>query len=167
MFGASVVIKLYRLRRFRQLAATGGGPFRKLYKQWGARYRGFVRTRFVRFSRGGGSWPKLKSKRRRGALGAAAILRDTGTLFAALQPVFIGSPGAIEQDIEFGIRVGYGGPHKHPSGAGVSIADIASFHQVGAGALPRREIIVAPDNTTIAAMKKDALRALDEAGNGD
>ena len=159
----SVHIDLTRLYRFRRQVTSGTGPIKKAFKQWAFRYRGYVRTRFVRFSRGGGNWRKLKRKRKRGALANVAILRDTGTLFAALQPVFQNSPGAIEEDIQFGIRVGYGGPHRHPSGGRASIADIASFHQTGAGYLPTRTIIVKPDAATTAAMANDMRKALSEA----
>lgn len=81
-----------------------------------------------------------------------AILRDTGTLFSALSPTFSNKPGQYEQDIPFGVRVGYGGPAKHPHGR-AAIADIASFHQTGAGPLPARPIVVRPDEVTIARMR--------------
>lgn len=90
-----------------------------------------------------------------------AILRDTGTLFNALSPAFHGAPGAIEQEIPGGIRVGYGGPHRYSGkGSKASIADIASFHQEGAGHLPIRQIIVAPPQAVVDAMASDMDRAL-------
>lgn len=94
-----------------------------------------------------------------------SILRDTGTLFAALSPTFTNKPGAIEENIPFGIRVGYGGPARHTDGESKSpptIADIASFHQNGVGRLPKREIIVAPDSKTIRGMIGDMERAVDK-----
>lgn len=73
--------------------------------KWGARYRSFVQERFDIFSKGGGDWPPLKAstvaRRRKGRKKSkkprATILRDTNTLFTALQPQFRGAPGAIEQ----------------------------------------------------------------------
>lgn len=94
-----------------------------------------------------------------------SILRDTGTLFAALSPTFSGKPGAVEENIPFGIRVGYGGPARHTEGGEKSpptIADIASFHQNGTSRLPKREIIVAPDSKTIRGMISDMERAIDK-----
>ncbi len=91
--------------------------------------------------------------------GQVAILRDTGTLFGALDPVFSSSPGAREQLIRNGIEVGFGGPAKHPKGK-ATIADIASFHQFGSGNLPQREILVDPDTQTMSGMSNDADRAM-------
>lgn len=91
----------------------------------------------------------------------AAILRDTGVLFAALNPRFLDAPGFISEEIPFGVRVGYGGPSRHDTeGGAATIADIAGFHQTGAGRLPVRKIIVPPDQATIEAMKQDLLRAM-------
>jgi hypothetical protein len=88
-----------------------------------------------------------------------SILRDTGTLLAALLPTFQGVPGSLEEMIDGGIRVGYGGPGAHPKGK-ATIADIASFHQIGSGRLPRRPIIVATPAPVKAAMAADMEKAL-------
>ena len=180
-----VVVNVGPLRKFqaafnRALAGTGAGIMRDMLKQWAVRYRSFAQTRFHKLSKGGGGWPALKPatirRRRKGRSGSkaskagnvAAILRDTNTLFIALDPVFQGKPGAVEQNIPFGVRVGYGGPQKHPGGK-ASIADIASFHQEGTDVLPARPIIVEPDVRTRTAMANDAVRAMQrlaqESGN--
>lgn len=74
--------------------------------KWGVRYRSFIQERFDTYSKGGGDWPPLKAStvkaRRSGKKSKkkkpkATILRDTSTLFTALQPQFAGAPGAIEQ----------------------------------------------------------------------
>lgn len=132
-------------------------------EQWAIRYRTFIQRRFVKFSRGGGNWPPLKSKRKRGKKGASAILRDTGTLFTALTPIFKGSPGALQEYIKGGIRVGFGGPSRHPGGR-ATVADIASFHQTGAGYLPVRKIIVEPPRRVVGQMVDDMVRALRKLG---
>lgn len=97
----------------------------------------------------------------------AAILRDTGVLFAALRPTF-GQPGQVEEVTEFGVRVGFGGTAQHPGG-GATIAEIAAFHQFGTGRMPARPILVDPDAATLAGMADDMRRALDriskETGN--
>ena len=82
-------------------------------------------------------------------------------MFAALNPVWSRKPGALQEDISFGVRVGYGGPSKHPGGK-ASIADIAGFHDSGAGNLPERKIIVVPDTRTLDAMAGDMERGLGE-----
>lgn len=163
MIEVTVDVDLAPLKRFeaaldRDLRANGSGPIRAAIRQWGARFRAFIQERFVRMSRGG--WPPLKRRRRRGKGGSVAILRDTGTMFNALTPVFASKPGAIQKDIPFGVRVGYGGPARHPKGK-ASIHDIARFHQTGAGPLVKREIIVGPDQRTLDLMAADMDRGID------
>lgn len=165
-----VRVDLGPLRKFEAAVGRADGPVRAAMKQWAARYRGFLQERFVKFSRGGGDWKPLAestlARRRKGrgssrfAAGTVAILRDTGTLFASLDPVFRSAPGQLEKQDSFGVDVGFGGPQLHPSGQGVTVADVASFHQTGGPRLPKREIVVDPDARTLAAMKTDMERAL-------
>lgn len=163
---ARVKINMKPLERFkgqinRDLRRRSNGPVRKALRQWGHRYLGFTRERFVRMSRGG--WAPLaastiKARRKGAGSGTPAILRDTGTLFGALSP---GTPGNRFKDIENGVSIGYGGRSSHPDGQ-ATIADIARFHQTGAGNLPKREILVEPDRTTKARMLQDMRRAVRE-----
>jgi len=177
----SVKIDLKELRQFKRLLDKdlrvggqqyGGSPVNNAFKQWGVRIRSFLQERFAIYSRGGGNWAPLKpstiSRRRKGkGKGPVAILRDTGTLYNALSPNFTGKPGAIEERIPYGIKVGYGGPARHTSNYGgvATIADIASFHQVGAGYLPKREIIVQPNEHVLGLMADDMNRAIDKLRN--
>lgn len=168
-----VVVDMKRLDRFaaeidRGLRSTQPGPMRTVLKQWAAVYRSFLQLRFVAFSRGGGDWPPLKPatiKARKGEGVGVAILTDLALLKGALQPQFIGAPGALEEQIPFGIRVGYGGPDKHPGG-GATVAEIASYHQTGAGRLPVREIIVPPDVSTERRMAGLMVRKLQDMAHG-
>ncbi len=182
-----VKVNLEPLRRFaatveRDLRRGGNGPVRNAVRQWAVRFRSFLQERFDRLSKsGGGEWAPLKAstkrRRRKGkgrtvkargktrtfAQGTVSILRDTGTLFGALHPQFTHKPGQLQQDIPMGVRVGYGGPAKHPGGK-ASIADIAHFHQVGnLPHLPARPIIVDPDQHTVNQMARDMERALIQA----
>jgi hypothetical protein len=89
-------------------------------------------------------------------------------MFTALSPTFTNKPGSLEQDIQYGIRVGYGGPQRHSTGGPggtATIADIASFHQNGAGRLPQRQIIVPPPSHVITKMGEDMQRAIDKLAN--
>jgi hypothetical protein len=99
-----------------------------------------------------------------------SILIDTGTMFKALSKEFLGSPGQLQQNVPFGIRVGYGGPGRHPKGK-ATVFDIASFHQRGEGHLPKREIVVAPEPRTVSTMRSVMERAIRElsreTGNQD
>jgi hypothetical protein len=179
-----VKVNLLSLAQFREAIAAdlrlrANGPIRQCLHQWAAVYRAAMQDRFDRYSKGGGDWPGLaeSTKRRRrgprkGHKGERSftILRDTGTLFAALTPAWQGKPGAIQRDTPFGIRVGYGGPHKYVKGATPpSIADIASFHQNGGGRLPKREIIVNPESATyekmLALMEAAVAKLAKDTGN--
>lgn len=203
LISATVSIELKGLERFnadiRSGLANGSGPISTMLKRWAVRYRSFAQQRFDIFSKGGGDWKKLSKytldRRRKGNKSNAmklrlsyqtpnkpaaapttkpAILRDTGTLFAALAPIYVGSPGAIEEYIVNGIRVGYGGPQRHigTSGRGKqngneTIADIAAAHQNGfLPKLPKREIIVSPPQSVIADMIMDAETAMKRIANG-
>jgi hypothetical protein len=79
-------------------------------------------------------------------------------LFEALSPT-LGTPGQLQEDIPFGVRVGYGGPAMHPGGK-ITIAGLAAIHQGGLGHVPKREIIVPPDDRTISLMAGDMQRAI-------
>lgn len=167
-----VVVNMKGLDRFaaeidRGLHSTSPGPMRNVLKQWAAVYRSFLQLRFVEFARGGG-WTGLKRKTikaRRGRGIGVEILTDTGLLKGALQPQFIGAPGALEEHIPFGIRVGYGGPGQHPGGS-ATVAEIASYHQTGAGKLPVREIIVPPSDALMRRMASLMVRKLQEMAHG-
>lgn len=138
------------------------GPLGKMWKQIGVIYLSFVRKRFVVYSRGGGDWPKLKHKRKKGKLENAAILRDTGTLFNALS---VGMPGNLLKRVPFGVRVGFGGPGGHPSGS-KSIAEIAAIHNFGStkANIPKREILAEMDEPTLALQRMAIRRGVEELG---
>lgn len=94
---------------------------------------------------------------------SVSILRDTGTLFAALAPQFTNAPGALQQFGALSVEVGFGGAASHP-GAGITVAELAFAHQIGHGRLPPREIIVEPDAETLRGMAGDMQRALGKMG---
>lgn len=91
-----------------------------------------------------------------------AILRDTGLLFAALNPV-LNTQGGIQIKQGLSITVGFGGPARHGKGGkggSATIADVASFHNAGAGHLPKRLIIAQPPEDVLEKMAGDMTRAL-------
>ncbi len=156
---SKVTINVKSLKRFSSDIKDSTKGVGKALRQWGVRYRAWTQERFDKFSKGGGNWKKLKRKRRRGG-DKTSVLRDLGALFTALTPNFIRAPGQFEQQGKLSIIVGYGGPSRHPRG-NATIADIASFHQLGKGNLPVREIIVDPDTSLQKDMAKDMERGLD------
>jgi hypothetical protein len=92
-----------------------------------------------------------------------SILMDTGTLVHALDMKFSQLPGQLNESIPFGIRVGFGGPGREARGGRATVADIAGFHQVGAGHNKVRKIIVPlPDSVKqdMAGYMQSALREI-------
>ncbi len=139
--GVTTDLKGYNLLRRNILkgSSSGRGEFRTIYKKWAVIYRRFLFRRFKKFSKGGGNWRKLKKSTIRNK-GHSLILRDTDTLLDSLTPVFSKLPGQYERIIPGGIEVGIRGG-KHPKSK-VSVGQLASFHQTGAGNYPARKIIV-------------------------
>lgn len=125
---------------------------RAVYSKWVVRYRSFIQRRWNRFSRGGGDWPSLKYR-------SGSILRDTNTMFAAMTPTLNAPSGSVNEFLSdnSGVVVGFGSSAAHPGGP--TIMEIAIWHQTGAGNLPVREIIVAPDEETMNAMRNDMKAA--------
>lgn len=134
------------------------GPFRKkVYKLAAVRYRSAMQERYDKFSRGGGNWPPLKTKRKRGDIEKASILRDTNTLFRVLTPVFSGLSGQVEKPFHDGITLGFGGSAKH-SGGVITIGALARIHHAGLGNNPKRKLLDdAPKNVTDG-IEKDIVR---------
>lgn len=124
-----------------------------LGRQWAQTYFGFAQRRFVKYSRGGGDWEPLKpatlARRRKGkGKTKTTILWDKeGSVLKALK---LGAKGSLFKSISRGVRVGFGGPARHPDGK-ATIADIARFHHKGNRKrnLPKRPIIVDPDTATV------------------
>lgn len=155
----------FDLKRFDYIVSrignkTASPEIQSAYKQWGIRYLAWTKRLFAKNSSGAGDWPRLKRKRRRGSTTAAKILRDTGTLFKALT---VGNAGNLFKRLRNGVRVGFGGPSRHPSGK-ATIADIAKFHQTGEGPLPKRKILHQPDGNLARLMLMDLARAYGKLG---
>lgn len=148
MITGVVTTDLRGIVRFEDVMRTGGVHLEAAVKKWAFRYRAFLQDRFERFSEGGGDWPALQYRE-------GSILRKTGTLFAALSPLASGAPGQLEEVGHLSVSVGYGGSAIHPDGGDATIAQIAAWHDEGAGFLPVREIIVYPPQELIATFIED------------
>jgi len=158
----------------------------RLYRQWAVRYRSWALERFDTFTKGGGDWAPLAPAtlaRKRGIAkrtnpggtvrrnsgggfsrvasgGAVAILVDKGTMKAALSPAFTNRPGQLQEMIPGGVRVGYGGSGRSGDST-LTVAQIAEVHHFGKGRVPRREIIVEPDEKVKVQMALDVERAVE------
>lgn len=171
----------------------GGNPVRDALLVWAEMYRSDMKERYVAKSRGSGDWPALKkatiARRRKGKgrqvkfrrkygksyqtkevkQGAVAILIDKSILIRGLDPQLNPGKGGEQFFIPGGIRVGYGGAAKHEegdsSGKKPTIAQIARWHQTGAGNLPERKIIEEPSSITKKQMASVMQAAIQKAWN--
>ena len=153
-FEAKTTFEIPGLKQLVEDVDAGRGQIERGWREIAAIYRGFVLRRFRSYSRGGGDWPGLSEATLR-AKGSSSILIDTGIMVGAMNPVFSGAPGQLESlhSDRLGVTVGFN-TNQHGKGGSVTIADIASFHQLGSGKLPKREILVEPDDRTIQQMAR-------------
>jgi hypothetical protein len=128
--------------------------------QWAVRYFSETKRNFKSASRGGGGWKPLAPSTLRQKKNKTSILIATGTLLGALG---LRAPGSVATFVKGGIRVGFDGKKRHPSGR-ASIRDIAEFHQAGKG-VPRRKILNRPSDKLVKDMQKDLAKAIDKLGN--
>lgn len=139
------------LSGIKQYARQVPDKTRRIFELWTIRYRTWIQRRFNEFSRGSGDWPPLKYRE-------GSILRQTNTLYTALTPSLVAPPGSVNIFEPNSVEIGFGGSESHPGGP--TIAQIALWHQTGAGKLPVREIIVVPPQSLINQMAQDADRIL-------
>lgn len=84
-----------------------------------------------------------------------SILRNTGTLFNALE---IGNAGNRVERIPSGVVYGFQSAD-HPDEGAATISQIATWHNTGDG-VPKRTILVVPDEQTIQGIQSDAQAAM-------
>ena len=106
-----------------------------------------------------------KSKTPKGQMNVRiGMLRDTGTMFLALAPVLNTSGGAMQTGFPGGIKLGFEGG-THP-GKGVTVAQLALIHNNGSSKLPKRQIIVEPDDNLQTLMVADLERGIKKLDKG-
>ena len=119
--------------------------FKVAFAQISKVFARFIQARFLKFSKGGGNWRRLRPSTIR-RKGHALILRDTDTLKRGLNPVIVAASGVLSPGSKIGWRVSYGVRGSYPSGT--LVERVADFHHRGRGRLPSRKIIVGPDINT-------------------
>jgi hypothetical protein len=150
-------LRKYR-KALRQELLTGTDP-NNMLMTFGRRYLAFLRDRFRINRAGGGEWPHLKPEtilRTKGQ--RLGILHVTGAVFNALRQ---GQPGNLFKRIQYGVRVGLGGPAKHPN-SDKTIAQIGIWHDQGTEHVPQRRIIVPPDAPLLKLCRDDAKRTVEK-----
>lgn len=142
---------LKKLRKLVKNLKGGQGPVQKMWFEVAAIYRGFILRRFRKFSRGEGNWPQL-SPSTIAAKGSSKILIDKGFLVASLNPAFMtGGPVEMTKN-RLGVEIRFSSSSHQSSG--LTIADLARVHQLGLGTVPKRKILVKPDDKTMAQIGK-------------
>lgn len=160
--GIEVIIDLGPLNGLERDIHGKKGKIKTAFKTWRDLYVRVMRSRFIRYSAGGGSWPKLKKPRASGRF-PGAILKDTRTIAKALtikRRNFRGQVTIVE-DLEFGIVVGFGRGN-HPGGLRPSMVDLTAYHHFGLGRLPVRELLVEPNEETKSKMAVVMQNAIGE-----
>lgn len=154
-------VNIEGLKRLRKAVDANPALGRDIAKAWEIIYRSFTRLRFLRLSRsgGGGEWPALKpstiARRRKGkGKGSAAILRDTGMMFASLQPSLGGNGLLQSEPLPVGFTAFLGGDQQYKNGP--TLQQVAVWQHKGAGRLPARPILAVPESSTIAQMSAKA-----------
>jgi phage gpG-like protein len=154
-----VRVNIQGIQRLRKRLTQNPSLMQKVREAWLLLFRSFSRLRFDRFSKGGGDWPRLAAstlrRRRRGR--NAAILRDTGRLFASFNPS-LGDQGSIRSlDKPLGVEVFLGG---------TPLSTIASYHDAGNPPhLPQRELLVMPPQSELDKMAAVAKKIVTDEAN--
>jgi hypothetical protein len=157
-----VTVDTAGLKKMRRTLTNNPRLVDVVLRDWLTIFRAYIRQRFYSQSRGAGEWPPLAAvtlRRRRGRGVGAAILRDTGALFAATQPS-LGNGAALIQERNRRF-LGFTAELNN----GTQLGAIAGYHQDGEGRLPVRRILVDPPqnilNKMAAAAKKRLVEFLD------
>lgn len=129
-------------------------------------YRTFLQERYRKYSKGGGNWKKLAASTI-ARKGHNTILIDTDRMFSLFQPQIVKTSGLLSNADKLGMTVDGGGKGYYPSGK--SVSEVMGYHQAGGGRLPRRKVIVGPDDATankIARRYEQAIRNIAKRRGG-
>jgi hypothetical protein len=152
-------MKLGGLDRLKEKLSERNSPMmRDIRDSWRILFRSFIRLRFVRASRGDGTWtplaPSTIRRRRRGrGRGTPRILVDSGKLQQGLSP---GGDTFFENDTPAGFEAIL---------AGSPLSTLAMWHHEGNERLPSRTILVPPPAKEVEKMGKAAAKIIAEYGN--
>lgn len=124
--------------------AGGQGPIHMALEKSAEAYREQLQQRF----NSGANWAALSPatiKRK----GHNRILIDSGILMGSLTPQYVGAPGQWQQFVDGGVEIGIAN-YTYPGG--IQIEQLVDIHQYGLGTCPKREIVVEPNQNTVAKM---------------
>ena len=174
----TVAVNLHGLRKFKgvlestDLRTSEAAPIREALVKWGDLITNYLTKRWQIFSMGGGNWTALNAKYkawkvRKGFL--PFILRMTDQALSLFWIDFSRKPGALNEDIKFGVRIGFGEAMQvpHMTNPQMTVASIMMLHQQGVGKLPQRKVIVGPDTATRGKMRDVMDRALKKVARGE
>ena len=122
-------------------------------------YRLFIWKRFLRFSKGGGNWKKLRSsyiKEKKRAGYSTKILERTGILKNQLR-LLAGKKGVLVRSRKYGLTVQFAPRKKYRNG--MFVKDVLTIHDKGLGQ-SRRVVLVSPDNKVFQKMAKTVEKGI-------
>ncbi len=157
-----IFIKDVRFVGLSSFKSVGSTPrTRKALKKWEHMYGVFLRKRFRRYSQGKEDWPKLKpatikaKMRKYTPYRSRLILRATDKMIRSIQPRL---KSRTSTDRGFVAKVqAVDGRKRYPKGP--KVIQVVGWHDQGVGTLPKREIVVPPDNKTLEKMAEVMWKA--------
>jgi len=149
MLKSRLTTKLDKLRALRAALASGQGPVKETLDDWESLYRAFLVRRFDKFSLGGGNWRRLAASTER-RKGHGKILVDSKFMRDHLAATI-----RVLARRRNSITVGFLSETIHPR-AQLTVAELATIHNEGRGSVPKRQILVKPDDTLLKDMRAAA-----------
>lgn len=105
---------------------------------------------------------KGKKKRSKTVETKANVLVDTGTLRNSLAPMMALTLGAFQKNAPGGVKLGWDGG-SHP-GSKLTVGRLMAIHNFGEGRMPKRQIVVGPDDATIAKLANALSKGIKRLG---
>lgn len=161
MLTPKVTINLEHHKKLREvLDGAAGTDTDDILDYWQRTYKSFVLLRFDIFAGGGGNWKRLKrvTVRRKGS---DRILEDTREMRLGLAEGI----GTVARD-KLSLTMGFTSEAHHEA-SGLNISEIATIHDQGQGRVPRRRILVLPDNQVLKTLRGGTVRRMVKIANGD
>lgn len=151
----NVNVNITNLKRFRRGLETSPIMIDAI-QTWGKQYNRFMIARFKKFSRGGGTWPRLKASTiTKKVANKNRILVELGDLLGAMQATLNVAPRVGSLTVTAGVS-----DQVFHSRSNMNLAELVDLHQSGAGNLPIRRIVVPPPQRVINAMVNVGNKAL-------
>ena len=155
---AKLKTDLRNLQQLRRDTLNGTGAVEDAMDDWRTIYAAFTLRRFDVWSRGGGDWPRLKHPGRK-KKNKNRILVLSGFMRAQLAAA-VKIVAHTARSITFALV----DQTSHPE-AGMPVDQLMAIHDQGLG-VPRRRILVVPDETALRQMREAGVKRLTARARG-